>query len=100
MAAFYALLRVELHFPDSGSLKAKRAHLNRIKAWLHERLGATVSEVDHQDTWQRSTLAVALTAGTEARCLDAVDEVARMLSEWDPVIERRVVSWADTEAIG
>ena len=42
-----------------GSLKGKRAELNRVKALLRERLGASVAEVAHQDSWQRSTLAVA-----------------------------------------
>jgi uncharacterized protein len=97
--AYFALLRVELHFPDAGSLKGKRAQLNRIKAWLREREGAAVSEVAHRDTWQRSTLAVALTADTHARCADAADGIARRLAQWDPVVERRVLSWADTDAI-
>lgn len=98
--AYFALLKVDLFFPEAGSLKAKRAHLNRIKSWLREREGAAVSEVGHRDTWQRSTLAVALTGDSEHRCTDAVDAVARRLAEWDPVIAHRVLSWADTEAIG
>lgn len=98
--AYFALLKVDLFFPDAGSLKAKRAHLNRIKAWLREREGAAVSEVDHLDTWQRSTLAVAITGDSEHRCANAVDAVARRLAEWDPVVAHRVLSWADTEAIG
>ena len=35
-----------------------------MKAQLHTRLGVAVSEVDGQDTWQRSTLAGALTSGS------------------------------------
>ena len=100
MDAYFALLRVDLHFPDAGSLKGKRAELNRIKAWLREREGAAVSEVDHKDVWQRSTLAVAVTSDSFARCADAADLVARRLSQWDPVVERRIFSWADSEAIG
>ena len=57
--AFVVLMRVHLHFPESGSLKAKRAELNRVKAHLRQRMGASVAEVGHLDTWQRSTLAVA-----------------------------------------
>jgi uncharacterized protein len=51
-------MRVHLHFPDVGSLKGKRAELNRVKAHLRDRCGASVAEVAYQDTWQRSTLAV------------------------------------------
>ena len=40
-------------------------------------IGASVAEVDHQDTWQRSTLAVALAGGSPARCEGAADDVGR-----------------------
>ena len=66
--AFVVLLQVHLFFPESGSLKAKRSELNSVKAHLRQRHGASVAEVDHQDTWQRSTLAVAITGGSPGRC--------------------------------
>ena len=79
--AFVCLLRVHLHFPDSGSLKAKRAELNRVKALLRDRVGATVAEVGHQDTWQRSTLAVAVTGDSVHRVEEHADRVERLLLE-------------------
>ncbi len=97
-AAFVCLLRVHLHFPESGSLKAKRAELNRVKALLRERAGATVAEVGHQDTWQRSTLAVALTGDSAGRCEQAADAVSRLLDARCPQgvrVERVVASWSD-----
>ncbi len=102
MPAFVAFLQVHLHFPEVASLKGKRAELNRTKAWLHDRLGAAVSEVDHQDTWQRSTLAVALTAGSQSRCEEAADGVQRLLDGHFPQgarVERRILSWSDAESI-
>jgi hypothetical protein len=102
-AAFVCLLRVHLHFPDSGSLKAKRAELNRVKALLRERAGATVAEVGHQDTWQRSTLAVALTARSESRAREGAAVLARLLDSRFPQgvwVERRVASWEDLEELG
>ena len=42
-------------------------------------MGASVAEVDHQDTWQRSTLAVAFAEGSPGRCDEAADGVQRML---------------------
>ena len=77
--AFVVLMRVHLHFPDVGSLKGKRAELNRVKAHLRERCGATVAEVAHQDTWQRSTLAVAIAGGSPGRCDEAADNVVPVL---------------------
>ena len=96
--AFVVLMRVHLFFPDAGSLKAKRAELNRVKAHLRERLGASVAEVAHQDTWQRSTLALAFAEGSPARCDEAADRVVRMLDARFPQgvrTERRVASWQD-----
>ena len=55
-SGFVAVLVIDLHFPDAGSLKGKRKELSSIKAQLHGRLGAAVAEVDHQDLWQRATL--------------------------------------------
>ena len=74
--AFVALLRIELHFPDAASLKAKRSELQPVKAHLHRRLGAAVAEVDHHDLWQRATLAAALCSGSPAfldREVDALE---------------------------
>ena len=77
--SYVVLLRVHLFFPDSGSLKAKRAELNSVKAHLRQRMGASVAEVAHQDSWQRSTLAVALAGGSVGRCEDAADAICRAL---------------------
>ena len=61
--AFVVLMQVHLFFPESGSLKAKRAELNSVKAHLRNRNGATVAEVDHQDTWQPPDAAAAFRSG-------------------------------------
>jgi uncharacterized protein len=74
---FVAVLVIELHFPDAGSLKAKRKELSSIKAQLHGRLGVTVAETGHQDLWQRATLTAALTGGSLRRVSEAADKVER-----------------------
>jgi uncharacterized protein len=97
------VLRVHVHFPESGSLKGKRAELNRLKAALRDRCGASVAEVGHQDTWQRSTLAVTLAAGSASGAEAAADTVGRVLDHRLPQgyrIERRIASWADLESLG
>ena len=101
--AFVAVLRIHLHFPEAGSLKAKRSELNAVKAALQNRFGAAVAEVDHQDTWQRSTLLAALCAGGEHRADEHADAIGRWLDarfEQGARVERRVVSWTDLESIG
>jgi uncharacterized protein len=103
MGAYVALLLIHLHFPEAESLKAKRKELASVKAQLHTRLGAAVAEVDHQDTWQRSTLAVTLCSGS-LRTLDgAVDGIERWLDGRFPQgvrVQRSLTSFEDAGGIG
>jgi uncharacterized protein YlxP (DUF503 family) len=95
--AYVALLLIELHFPQAGSLKAKRKEVASIKAQLQGRLGAAVSEVDHQDKWQRATLAAALTGGSPHVLRTAADRVERFVVDRFPDgchVERTLTSFA------
>lgn len=78
-SGFVAVLVIDLHFPEAGSLKGKRKELASIKAQLHRRLGLTVAEVDHHDLWQRARLTAALTSGSLATLAAAADNVERWL---------------------
>lgn len=96
--AYVALLLVHLHFPDAGSLKAKRKDLASVKAQLQGRMGVAVAEVGHQDLWQRATLAAALTGGSVTVLESAADKVERFLLDRFPEscrIERTLASFGD-----
>jgi uncharacterized protein YlxP (DUF503 family) len=96
--AYVAVMVIELHFPEAGSLKAKRKELSSIKAQLHGRLGAAVSETGHQDLWQRATLTAALTSGSAHRLSAAADELERWVIARCPEgarVERLVASVED-----
>jgi uncharacterized protein YlxP (DUF503 family) len=59
--------------------------------------------VGHQDSWQRSTLAVAIAAGSAGGAETAADTVVRALEGRLPQgvrVERRLASWHDLEALG
>jgi len=77
--AFVLILEIQLHFPGSTNLKAKRRELAPVKAHLQNRLGATVAEVAHQDRWQRATLVAALAAGSALPLDEAADAAERWL---------------------
>jgi uncharacterized protein len=101
--AYVVLMRVHLFFPEAGSLKGKRAELNRVKAFLRERLHTSVAEVGHQDSWQRSTLAVAVAARSVALAEETVNTVQRALDDRFPQgvrVEHRLASWDDLESVG
>ena len=97
-SGYVAVLVIDLHFPEAGSLKGKRKELSSIKAQLHGRLGAAVSEVEHQDLWQRARLTAALTAGSLSALARAADNVERWLDARWPEgvrVERVVASVED-----
>jgi uncharacterized protein YlxP (DUF503 family) len=99
--AYVALLLVHLHFPEAGSLKAKRKDLASVKAQLRGRMGVAVAEVGHQDLWQRATLAAALTGGSIGVLEHAVDRVEDFLLARFPEtcrIERTVASFGDVSS--
>lgn len=103
MPGFVAVLRIELHFPGVASLKGKRAELKAVKAGLAQRFGADVSEVDHHDIWQRSTLLACVCSGTYKRLDERCDAIGRWLDARLPqgvTVSRRVASWSDLESIG
>jgi uncharacterized protein YlxP (DUF503 family) len=92
-AGFVGILSVELHFPQSGSLKGKRKFVKSAKAQLQNRFGAAVAEVDHHELWQRARLTVACVAREHGELERLLDDAERYLSgqEFELVSTRREV---------
>ena len=59
---FAAAAKVDIRLFDVHSLKAKRSIVKQVLSQLARTHRVSVAEVDHQDLWQRSTLAVAAVA--------------------------------------
>jgi uncharacterized protein len=97
-SGFVAVLVVDLHFPEAGSLKSKRKELSSIKAGLHLRLGASVAETEYQDLWQRARLTLSLTGGSPTGLAASADRVERWLQSRCPdgvYVERILASVED-----
>jgi uncharacterized protein YlxP (DUF503 family) len=62
---------IELYLAESGSLKSKRQVLRKLKDRIQGAFNVSVSEIDHQDLWQRATLGVAVVS-TDARFANRV----------------------------
>lgn len=95
-ALFVGFARVELHVPGVGSLKGKRAVMNRMKASLSNDLGVSVAEVGYQELWQRAAIGVATAASTETGAQRVLDRVVAVI-ERDP---RVVVTSLTTDIVG
>ena len=64
------LLTLDLHFPGARSLKDKRQALRSLETRIRNKFNVSVAEVEHQDLWQRSRLAV-VTVNTDHGHLDS-----------------------------
>jgi hypothetical protein len=77
------LLTVELHIPGARSLKDKRMVLRGVKDRL-KKFNVAVAEVEHQDLWQRASLAV-VTVGDSTEFVDrALGSVADEIERTEP----------------
>ena len=79
---FVCLVEARLHFGESHGLKEKRKHLKSLKEQVRHRFKAAVSETDGHDTWQSSTLLIALVG--DGSVDDRADEVCRFVESRCP----------------
>lgn len=57
------VLTLELHIGEAHSLKEKRHVVKSLKDRLRAKFNVSVAEIDYQDSWQRSVVAVAAVSG-------------------------------------
>jgi uncharacterized protein len=96
--AFVCILEIELHFPETGSLKGKRRELSSLKAQLQRRFGAAVAETAHHDLWQRAGLTAALVGRDAGLLKDRAADVERYVWGMFPdgaTVESQVISTED-----
>lgn len=79
---------------DAHSLKEKRAVLQRIITRLKQKYNISVSEVDHQDVWQRTTIAVAAVSASKVSTERELHNALKMIDSF-PEIERTIteIEW-------
>jgi len=71
------LLTLELFLPDAHSLKDKRSLVRPLIQRLRRDWNVSVTEVGHQDAWQRATLAVASVNTSTPQVHHTLDEILR-----------------------
>ena len=49
---------LEFHLPACRNLKEKRRFLNSFRTRVANKFNVAISEIDHHDLWQRSTIGV------------------------------------------
>ena len=80
-AARVAVGTVELHLPDVESLKGKRRVLKGLLQKVRQRFQVSAAEVDHQNSWQRATLAVACVSANSRHANEVISKVMDFIED-------------------
>lgn len=59
-------LLVEVHIPQSGSLKEKRTVIKSMIQRIQNRFNVSIAEINNKDLWQRATVGVAMVGDNRA----------------------------------
>jgi len=72
------LLRLDVHLPNSHTLKEKRSVLNSLKDQLRGRFNISVAEVEANETWQRATVGISTLSSSRAY----TEQLLREVTAW------------------
>lgn len=91
---------IELFHPFSSSLKEKRMTIKSIIARMRKRFNVSVSEVSHQDLWQRSGIGFSAVSGKYSELeliIEAIRDTVMNHSDDYEIIsfDYRIVNWED-----
>ena len=76
---FIGVCTIEMHIPESRSLKTKRHSLKSLKDRIRSKFNVSVAEVDHNDLWQKASLAVAAVSNDKSYLNQTLDHVLDMV---------------------
>jgi uncharacterized protein YlxP (DUF503 family) len=91
-----ALGRFDLRIPGCSSLKQKRHVVKSLTSAIRQTFQVSVAEVDHQDLWQRTAIAVAAVGASEFQLRRVLHGVAKLIDRWAEV----EVIQADLQVLG
>ncbi len=73
---FVGTLRIELHFPQTHSLKGKRQIMKSMVERTRARYNVSAAEIDHQELWQRGCIGIAAVGLSESGLRDLLGRIA------------------------
>jgi uncharacterized protein len=77
--------RFDLRIPGCRSLKEKRHVVKALMGSIRSRFEVSVAEVDHQDLWQRSAIAVAVVGSQEFQVRQVIGRIESFVQAWGGV---------------
>lgn len=79
--------QIDLHIPDSHSLKDKRSIVRSIVARVSQQFNVSIAELDHQDVWQAASLGVACVSNESVRLHQQLETVVHWVEQNRPDVE-------------
>jgi uncharacterized protein len=76
---------------DAHSLKEKRAVLQRILTRLKQKFNVSVSEIEYQDVWQRTKIAIVTVASVKVSAEIELQNALKLIDSF-PEIERTITA--------
>lgn len=74
------LLTIVLYIDESNSLKQKRMVINSLTKRLRNCFNVSIDQIDHQDKWQKSSLAI-VSVGKDQRLVNsALSDICNYIS--------------------
>ena len=88
------LIACECIIYNAHSLKDKRAVLQRIMTRLKQKFNISIAEVDFQDTWQRTKIAMAVVSSARNPAEIELQKALKLIDSF-PEIERTItdIEW-------
>ncbi|MFP3916230.1 DUF503 domain-containing protein [Lysinibacillus telephonicus] len=86
-------VEVEFMIPTAHSLKEKRAVLQRMITRTKQKFNVSIAEIDHQDVWQRTRLALVSVSSSKASAEREINHALHFLQS-NPAWEQLEV-WRD-----
>lgn len=86
------LATCECRFYDIRSLKEKRAILQRIMTRLRNKYNVSVAEVEYQDLWQRTKLAIVAVTSSQVATEKELYHCLKLIDSF-PEVERTITNF-------
>ena len=82
-----ALCTLTLRLPENESLKGKRQVLKSIQQRLHNRFNVSVAEMEYNDAWQLTGIAICAVANSGSHAEEVVAKAVAYMQELRPDVE-------------
>ena len=86
-----AAAECECIIQNAHSLKEKRAVLQRVMMRLKQKFNVSVAEVDYQDLWQRTVIAIVVVSSSKASSERELEKALSYLDSF-PELERTLTN--------